>query len=775
MKKIFMLTLLAMISITLVGCGDSGNPTVINQYTVEYVDYEGTILQTADYDFGSDLSGVIAPTDPSREGYTFSGWDITMPSIMGTEKVAVTATYNINQYIISFEENEGIIVDDITQDFNSAVVEPLISRVGYTLAGWFTDTELSLPYTFNRMPSDNMILYAKWELRQYTISYILDGGINNVYNASTYNINTETFPFLEPEKEGHTFLGWFENEDFSADQILFLAQGYLKEIELYAKWEVRLFEAEYYLVDGEYNDVNDILLYFGDTITEVSLGSAHSAALSAAGRVFTWGYNEYGQLGDGTEIQRNSPIEITNSFNLAPEDKVIKIVLGDSRTSAITSTGRVFIWGYNNMGEIGDGTIINKNIPTEITNMFNLLINEKIVQVSLGGTHSSALSSFGRVFMWGNNDYGQLGDGTTTNRTVPAEIKNMFDLPIDEEIIRISLGNNHSSAITSKGRLFIWGSNLTGELSDQLSEYEVLPVDITSIFNLENEDSILHSSLSWAFSSILTQNGQVFTWGYSHLGDGSHTSSGVPINITNYFSLELNEKIIMIYAGGGRGVITSTGRVLMWGANNYRKLGDGTNITRYSPVDISGNFDLYEGEAVIELSLGSFHSGALTSFGRVIMWGRNDIGSLGTSDSPEILEDLEVFKTMSLVYTEQIYFGDQIDGFEVEKIGYNFSQWNEHQVVFEFSTMPANDLALYAWFNLATYSIDFDLDGGNIQIDNPYMYTVESDTIELPNPIKNGFEFIGWYDNSKFTGDPITSLQTGSIGDFILYAKWGIN
>ena len=93
----------------------------------------------------------------------------------------------------------------------------------------------------------------------------------------------------------------------------------------------------------------------------------------------------------------------------------------------------VFTWGYNAYGQLGDNTTSTKTSPTEITTQFNLAIDEKIVEVILGRYYSSALTSEGRLFMWGYNNYGQLGDGTTTTRTSPVDITTNFNLNIEEK------------------------------------------------------------------------------------------------------------------------------------------------------------------------------------------------------------------------------------------------------------------------------------------------------------------------------------------------------
>jgi len=156
--------------------------------------------------------------------------------------------------------------------------------------------------------------------------------------------------------------------------------------------------------------VNEPYTYYEDMdFLEVYIGYDHSLAINSEGRIFTWGCNMYGQLGDGTGINKSVPTEITNQFGLLPSETITQVSLGNSFSAAITSSGRIFTWGYNWAGQLGDSTTDNKFTPTEITNQFSLLPGETITQVALGDLHSSATTSSGRIFTWGINWYGQLG------------------------------------------------------------------------------------------------------------------------------------------------------------------------------------------------------------------------------------------------------------------------------------------------------------------------------------------------------------------------------
>ena len=135
----------------------------INQYILEFRDSDGTVLQTTTYDFDSNLASHLNPIDPTKVGYTFTGWNGDLPATMPAANVIITATYTINQYTIAFESNDGSAVTEITQDYGTVVAQPANpTKTGYAFSGWYQDEGLTVPYSFTTMPAEDITLYAKW-------------------------------------------------------------------------------------------------------------------------------------------------------------------------------------------------------------------------------------------------------------------------------------------------------------------------------------------------------------------------------------------------------------------------------------------------------------------------------------------------------------------------------------------------------------------------------------------------------------------------------------
>ena len=289
-----------------------------------------------------------------------------------------------------------------------------------------------------------------------------------------------------------------------------------------------------------FEEISGINLEDGDQIIDLSLGKYHASVISASGRIFMWGYNSYGCIGNNNTVVEPvyNPIEITSMFSLGQDEKIIKVSLENYQSAALTSSGRVFMWGYNIHNELGDGTDEHRYSPIDITDGFSLDESEIIKDISLGHYHSGAITSMGRIFMWGYNAYGQIGDETLIDKSYPLDVTSYFNLAQDEIMNSVALGAYHSLATSSFGRVFTWGRNFSGQLGSGTFDYDehALPIDITSSINLNLFDKIISGSLGNLNTSVISSTGRIFSWGENNagqLGDNSITDKLIPTEITN--------------------------------------------------------------------------------------------------------------------------------------------------------------------------------------------------------------------------------------------------
>lgn len=302
--------------------------------------------------------------------------------------------------------------------------------------------------------------------------------------------------------------------------------------------------------------------------------------------------------------------------------------LGGCHSAYITKSGDLYMWGHNRQGQLGDGTTTDRYTPIKIMS--------NVKSVSLGGYHSAAITENGDLYMWGHNECGQIGDETTTDRYTPTKIMS--------NVKSVSLGYCHSGAITESGDLYMWGNNRQGQLGDGTTTNILTPKKIMSniksvSFGYDKAGGI---STIYDFIGVITENGDLFMWGYNwqgQLGDGTTANRLIPTKImSNVKSVSLGDK--------HSGAITENGDLYMWGYNGRGQLGNGTtNIRVYTPAKIMSN--------VKSVSLGESHSGAITENGDLYMWGYNWQGQLGDGTATNRNTPIKIMsnvKSVSLGY-----------------------------------------------------------------------------------------------------------------------------
>ncbi|NDI35183.1 S-layer homology domain-containing protein [Chengkuizengella sediminis] len=374
----------------------------------------------------------------------------------------------------------------------------------------------------------------------------------------------------------------------------------------------------------------DLLKSDYDVMTQISLGDNHTVALDSEGKVYTWGNNEFGQLGlgDGVGEEINRPQKVENLSGKT----IIQVSAGASHTVALDSEGTVFTWGNNSTGQLGDNTTEQKNEPQEIT----IEVNDgvMITQVTTGRYHTVVLASDGTVYTWGENEYGQLGDDTIEQKNEPQEIT--VEVNDGAMIQEVSAGGLHTVALANDGTVYTWGNNESGQLGYQTTgDYQDIPQEVTSLV----EKTVEKVSAGGLHTVALVSDGTVYTWGNNstgQLGDNTTEQKNEPQEIT----VGVNEGAMIqeVSAGGLHTVaLASDGTVYTWGWNFYGQLGDGTSEQKNEPQKII--VEVNEGAIITQVSAGSGYStAALASDGKVYMWGLNSWGQLGLGDSAQTTE-----------------------------------------------------------------------------------------------------------------------------------------
>jgi alpha-tubulin suppressor-like RCC1 family protein len=339
-------------------------------------------------------------------------------------------------------------------------------------------------------------------------------------------------------------------------------------------------------------------------VVAIAAGSYHTCALRSAGGVECWGDNSYGQLGDGTTIQRSTPVPVSGLSS------VVAIAAGDSHTCAVTSAGGVECWGDNTYGQLGNGTTIQANTPLPVSGLSG------VVAIAAGGGHTCALTSTGGVGCWGDNSHGELGDGTTVQRNTPVAVSGL-----GSGVRAVAAGAVHTCALLSVGRVLCWGYNINGQLGDGTTTDRHTPVVVSGVGG-----GVVAMAAAYDHTCAAMAAGLLLCWGSNNSGQlGNGTPIGLPVpKVVLGFGLGGTAAVA---AGGDHScALTSVGGVECWGSNVFGQLGDGEacGSTCPTPVAASGL-----GSGVVAVAAGAYHSCALTATGGVECWGYNASGQLG--------------------------------------------------------------------------------------------------------------------------------------------------
>lgn len=370
-------------------------------------------------------------------------------------------------------------------------------------------------------------------------------------------------------------------------------------------------------------------------VVATAAGGEVSLALTSDGKVWAWGDNTYGELGNGTFSPANSSTP-TQVMGL-PTD-IVAIAAGSSHGLALESTGSVWAWGRNNFGQLGNGTFSNSATPIHVTGG---PIAQNVVAIAAGSDHSLALAgteSSSSVWAWGDNSYGGLGIGTTTSSS-PFGIATPTLVVANSSsgvactggsgnlagVVAIAGGASQSLALEYNGTVMAWGFNSDGELGNGTTTTNVCaPVQVVGPGGI---DTLFLTNVTAIASGVsqsmaLTGDGSVWDWGFGvsgQLGNGdpNNASSDIPVQVPVPAATGFVTVITAISGGNSySSALRSDKTVWTWGNNYYGSLGNGATTTTgcdciNTPVQVVGVNDIGDLTGVTAISAGGFFSLAL--------------------------------------------------------------------------------------------------------------------------------------------------------------------
>jgi alpha-tubulin suppressor-like RCC1 family protein len=334
----------------------------------------------------------------------------------------------------------------------------------------------------------------------------------------------------------------------------------------------------------------------------VVAGDNHTVALKSDGTLWSWGDNSQGQLGDGTQIDRLSPVAVSGLTNVAA------VAAGALHTLAVKRDGSVWSWGNNAAGELGDGTTTRRLTPVQVSGLTD------VIAVAAGSSHSLALKTDGSVWSWGSNASRQLGNGLVGgSQLVPGQVLDLTG--VSQIAARLLSSAALKTDGASTGGVWTWGYNTSGRLGDGGAALR------TTAHPVFAEASAIGVGETHMFA--IEADGTVWSWGwnrYGELGDGTRIQRDMAVRVVDLAAVQIGGGTNHSIARG------TTGSAWSWGEGDHVGL---TSISAANIVEIPQR-TVGAGDDIVGVAAGSEHSLAVRRDGTVWVWGPNNLeGQLG--------------------------------------------------------------------------------------------------------------------------------------------------
>jgi alpha-tubulin suppressor-like RCC1 family protein len=299
----------------------------------------------------------------------------------------------------------------------------------------------------------------------------------------------------------------------------------------------------------------------------VSAGAGFTCGVATDDRVYCWGQNFDGNLGDGTTEPHSSPVAIAGGRRFS------QVSAGSQHTCAVTLSHGVFCWGGGSSGKLGDGTTDNHPIPVRVA-----AGARHFREVRAGLAYTCAVGSDSLAYCWGDNSRGQLGDGTTISRPVPVAVRG------GRHFRQLAAGLQHTCGVTTTNTAYCWGSDNHGQLGDGASGFARRRREPTAVLGGLQFRAV---SVGSTHSCGATTGNRAYCWGdnqFGQLGDGTTEGRLSPTGVAGGRFFQ------QVIAGSGSFTCARMpdDEMLCWGNNNRGQLGDGTTTARALPTLVSG-------------------------------------------------------------------------------------------------------------------------------------------------------------------------------------------
>ncbi|MCL4280867.1 MAG: T9SS type A sorting domain-containing protein [Flavobacteriales bacterium] len=320
--------------------------------------------------------------------------------------------------------------------------------------------------------------------------------------------------------------------------------------------------------DGTNNSTNTAIIIPGlGPVLDMQGGYGHTVALAADSTVWCWGRNDFGGLGYGTTQGSFIPQQVANL------NGVVAVAAGDMSSAALKADGTLWTWGWNNYGQSGTGITANYLAEPTMVDMTG------ITSMALGAGYMLVLRNDGSVWGWGLNDRSQLGAGINASTTYPDSVQAVGLT----QVVAITASRYYfSAALRADGSVWTWGDNMWGQMGNGTTDRNHVPAQVPGLSDIV----AIADQIGQGHICAVRNDGTVWTWGYNlkgQLGNGTNTDSNVPVQVSGL------DDVVAVSCGMEHTLaLKADGTAWAWGRNASGELGDGTIINSNVPVPVSG-------------------------------------------------------------------------------------------------------------------------------------------------------------------------------------------
>lgn len=655
---------------------------------------------------------------PVRTGFTFKGWvdaesgeayDFSKPV---REPITIKANWETNKYTVTFETNGGSTVEPIVAPYDSLISEPVKpSKIGHDFVGWFKDAEYSEAWDFSKdKVTEDVTLYAKWEVRTYKISFV-DSDTPTMEFKYGAQLNAPE----DPTKEGYTFAGWYRESTFKTP-FDFTGTMPAENITLYARWTVNKYRL-IFMVDGELFE--DMLMLFGKNIITTPVPEK-------VGHTFSY-WEGLPTTMPARDVTVHA-IFTVNTYKITYlvdglHHQTVNVKFGEAITllPEPVKTGYTFSgWSESPATMPAEDITVSGNFTVNYYALTVLSSDLDRGSVSVEPVDSpvaygteitvTALPEPGYKFSHWTDGSSTESDKATYVFNMPAKNLTLTAVFVPEDNVEYKI-IYFGEALDGSGYLILDSITLLGTTEEEV--HAEIKVYSGFTFDSENVGNVLTGNILGDGSLELHVYYLRNTYTLTYLVDGEEYFTD------NYkFQEEINALAAPVKAG-------------------YQF--DGwVNLPQYMPAEdivVSADFSLIEYTINYQLNGGEFAHPQQVKY--------------------NITSNFQIANPLREGYTF---------------LGWTFAGQEEPIRDFKITPGRTGDLDLAANWKAIDYIIQY-FDGGDLLLLEPNTFTIE-DTVLLPIAEKIGHDFLGWYDNSEFVGDPITEIQAGSIGSRNFYAKF---